>query len=131
MTNTPSSVLSMTHAKMKPLWKKKWIAALLSGDYKQGREALRTGTEEKSQFCCLGVLCDLVAKGKRDGQWNSRLSKGETIPAWAFAGVSGNLPKHIQEKANVSLAAENHLMILNDTYEWSFKKIAKWIDNNL
>ena len=39
--------------------KKKWLKALRSGKYKQGRDALRIG----NKFCCLGVLCDLVDSG--------------------------------------------------------------------
>lgn len=35
-----------------------WIAALRSGEYKQGRLALHQGDE----FCCLGVACELYAK---------------------------------------------------------------------
>ena len=34
-----------------------WIAALRSGDYKRGEGLLRTADDE---FCCLGVLCDIV-----------------------------------------------------------------------
>ncbi len=37
--------------------KKRWIEALESGDYKQGKGALRSHRDE---YCCLGVLCDLV-----------------------------------------------------------------------
>jgi hypothetical protein len=33
----------------------KWIAALESGEYQQGRAALNRG----GAFCCLGVACDL------------------------------------------------------------------------
>lgn len=40
--------------------KKQWIAALRSGEYKQGTGCLRNGKE----FCCLGVLTDLYAKEK-------------------------------------------------------------------
>lgn len=36
-----------------------WVAALRSGDYKQGRRQLRNGANE---FCCLGVLCNLHAQ---------------------------------------------------------------------
>lgn len=39
---------------------KKWVAALRSGEYKQGLAALRIG----DTFCCLGVACDLFAKAK-------------------------------------------------------------------
>lgn len=37
--------------------KRKWVEALRSGEYKQGRQQLRTASDE---FCCLGVLCDVV-----------------------------------------------------------------------
>lgn len=37
----------------------KWVAALESGEYKQGREKLRSSNDE---FCCLGVACDLAAE---------------------------------------------------------------------
>lgn len=36
--------------------KKRWIDALRSGEYKQGHYRLRLD----NQFCCLGVLCDLM-----------------------------------------------------------------------
>jgi len=35
--------------------KAKWLAALKSGEYIQGAHEL----ENKSMFCCLGVLCDI------------------------------------------------------------------------
>lgn len=34
---------------------RRWIVALRSGAYKQGKDMLRKGQE----FCCLGVACDL------------------------------------------------------------------------
>ena len=36
---------------------KKWVDALLSGAYQQGKYALRT---EDNKFCCLGVLADVA-----------------------------------------------------------------------
>jgi len=56
--------------KMNPEVKELWLAALRSGEYKQGRQRLRTDDE----FCCLGVLCDLAVKagavdGFDDGGW--------------------------------------------------------------
>ena len=38
--------------------KAKWVAALRSGDYVQGRGALRVD----NKFCCLGVLCNIHAQ---------------------------------------------------------------------
>ena len=41
--------------------KKKWLAALRSGKYKQTRNQLREVVADgEDGFCCLGVLCDVV-----------------------------------------------------------------------
>lgn len=40
--------------------KKRWVAALRSGDYPQGTGYLQTVDKHGSRFCCLGVLCDLA-----------------------------------------------------------------------
>lgn len=45
--------------------KAKWIAALRSGQYKQGTGTLRTSNDK---FCCLGVLADLHRK-EVGGRW--------------------------------------------------------------
>ncbi len=37
---------------------KRWVAALRSKKYKQGKGVLRS---EKGNYCCLGVLCDVVS----------------------------------------------------------------------
>ena len=39
--------------------KKLWVAALRSGEYKQGRRRLRSNV---NTFCCLGVLCNIHAQ---------------------------------------------------------------------
>ncbi len=38
--------------------KAQWLTALRSGQYEQGRYALRTPS---NKFCCLGVLCDIIS----------------------------------------------------------------------
>ena len=46
---------------MNAIQKKKWIKALLSGEYKQGTGKLHS--KEKNTFCCLGVAVDIkIAK---------------------------------------------------------------------
>ena len=77
---------------MKPEVKAAWIAALRSGEYKQGRAQLRTG----DQFCCLGVLCDIASKHgvgewhesgafKADGHWEGSLPP-QVVIDWAGLG---------------------------------------------
>lgn len=49
--------------KMNSAVKEKWLAALRSGRYKQGRGALAQHDDDGDMlFCCLGVLCDLYAE---------------------------------------------------------------------
>lgn len=45
--------------------KAEWLAALRSGEYKQGRGQLHA----EDTFCCLGVLCDLHIKAGQ-GEWD-------------------------------------------------------------
>lgn len=44
---------------MNPEIKQKWVDALRSGQYEQGKMQLRTA---RNEYCCLGVLCDLAVK---------------------------------------------------------------------
>lgn len=43
---------------MKPAIKRRWVDALRSGKYEQGRGLLC----HDGRFCCLGVLCELAAE---------------------------------------------------------------------
>ena len=41
----------------------KWIDALESGEYQDGRQYLRYDGDELTLYCCLGVLCELSELG--------------------------------------------------------------------
>lgn len=43
----------------------KWVAALRSGEYTQGKFSLKS----EDGFCCLGVACDIYAKETGLGKW--------------------------------------------------------------
>lgn len=64
--------------------KEKWIEALRSGNYQQGRQQLKTWD---NKFCCLGVLCDLYKKEKPDTSIN-----------W----LRGDLPHNVEYWAEVN-----------------------------
>jgi hypothetical protein len=70
---------------MKPEITRRWIEALRSGEYEQGRGFLKLD----GRYCCLGVLCDLAAK---DGafEWAGEPLHADTLPRpvaeWADAG---------------------------------------------
>jgi len=64
--------------KMDPAAKKRWVDALLSGEYKQATSALRTS----KGFCCLGVAAD-VFKADVQAEWDrsSILGEGGVLPS--------------------------------------------------
>lgn len=43
---------------------KKWVKALESGEYEQGKLRLCTLGDKFDYFCCLGVACDLYVREK-------------------------------------------------------------------
>lgn len=45
----------------------RWVEALRSGKYEQGRAELHPG---ENSYCCLGVLCDLYRVEQGKGQWD-------------------------------------------------------------
>lgn len=106
---------------MKKRLKNQWIKALRSGEYKQGRQRLRSSKEE---FCCLGVLCDIgldtdwVLDAAR-GDWG--ISRRETF------GMPSDLD--LQALGLPSLAAWD-LARLNDGGR-PFSEIADWIEENV
>lgn len=72
-----------------------WVAALRSGEYAQGKNALRNS---KNEFCCLGVLCNLHAQshpGIAAGQRDPRKYLGEygrlSALVMDWAGIRNNL----------------------------------------
>lgn len=68
--------------KMNPVEKEKWVAALRSGDYIQGRVVLRSSDD---RFCCIGVRCEIAGLEKRPdlpGHWTyfGKFSNGTRDP---------------------------------------------------
>jgi len=75
--------------KMNPEWKAKWLAALRSGEFKQGNGYLN----RDGGFCCLGVLCELVA---REGQTTKHVDE-DGATHYARSGRCASLPYEIVE----------------------------------
>ena len=74
--------------------KKRWIAALKSGDYKQGRSRLN----QNNQFCCLGVLCDLLAD---DGLISKELSQKDST-LFLYDNDSSGLTDQVQSISGIN-----------------------------
>lgn len=122
---------------MNPEWKRKWVDALRSGEYKQGREVLKSGDE----FCCLGVLADLCAReGAVDGHW----TEGDM---WKDQNVDYEecqlLPRSVQQATGIAIEAPTvesrslrvSITLLNDgdhiIPRHSFEEIADIIEEQL
>ena len=101
--------------------KEKWVKALRSGEYKQGRCSLRDVTD---CHCCLGVLCDL-----HGDKWD-KLPDGS---GWRYDGIGIlYLPDSVRKWADIPLN-EPHtskLMGMNDQGV-PFAEIADYIEVNL
>jgi hypothetical protein len=99
---------------------KKWIKALRSGEYKQGRLVLRerniVNGETTYRHCCLGVLADLMKV-----QWETdhfgRIGFSEEGGIYITKLPPGYLPKAVMED----------LMNMNDNFI-SFYRIADRIE---
>lgn len=93
--------------------KEKWVKALRSGKYVQGKYNLFNGYG----YCCLGVLC--VVQGKQLDELQKELgtlSLGATLPRTLSAGLSD------EEKVD--------LVEMNDSGK-PFPEIAKYIEEHL
>lgn len=85
--------------------KDRWVAALESNEFKQGKEALRIGDE----FCCLGVLSELAV---RDGvidpaevlpedDWRAQRGNGGEV--YCYDGEIGNLSDGVAKWAGLTV----------------------------
>lgn len=114
---------------MKASIKKKWVRALRSGKYKQGRIGLHH--KPTNSFCCLGVLCDVQGLA-----WDKNFENS----AWTMYifprvnGVIGQSSASIKEEYadHIGLTGEDQgtLVSMNDS-GISFSEIADYIEENL
>lgn len=97
---------------------KKWIAALDSGEFKQGKAALQEGMK----FCCLGVACmALIPKTKRHyyGKVLLGIHPIDQLgsPDWLKA-INGDFEKKTGQ----------YLTDLNDEFGYTFGEIATLLE---
>ena len=88
---------------MTPELKAQWIAALRSGEYTQGRGALKTGD---GGYCCLGVLCIVLKR-----------------PEFLTATY-----ERLRRASGLSSDETDGCVELNDVAQQSFTQIADYIE---
>lgn len=110
------------NVKLPKTFKKKWLKALRSNEYEQTNGELQQSQTNK--YCCLGVACRIQHP-------KIKLTGKGTICNDEFKRLRDiNVPKLLKGDCQENKVIDK-LVKLNDTKEWSFKKIANWIDKNL
>lgn len=111
--------------------KAKWLEALRSGEYEQGRSYLRS---DDNKFCCLGVLCEIAVQDgvideaslskygtyRYDGWYESALP--EKVQDWS--GVDSTLGRF----ADAAGSRDGALAFINDDGA-TFDEIADIIES--
>lgn len=101
--------------------KAKWVEALRSGDYQQGRAQLRN----HDAFCCLGVLCDLVDSSRWVEVNRSHYRyRGLDYSALSFP------PSDVSSRVGLRRKHLDAVVEMNDEGK-SFAEIAAYIEANL
>ena len=134
-------------------FKRDWVKALRSGEYKQGKSVLcqpEFNPEDGDSFCCLGVAANLLIENGHRLKWEKALGLGRynligkpdeggqasaltvepRIPKWLKKKLFEEVKTKGGDKDTFEDTFEARLMWLNDTGK-SFKRIATFIEKNM
>ena len=116
----------------------KWVEALRSGKFNQGRNYLKRTTGEEATHCCLGVLCELHNELNEEtieesSMWLGEVGNKDSIHT--FDGATGALSITVQHWAGIKTdngsVGGYCLTTMNDDAENSFAEIADFIEKNI
>lgn len=118
---------------MKPEFKKVWVEALRSGEFKQGQLALRERDGRKYEYCCIGVACMVWQREKLGAFIVEEYGNGEIGVGYPDGGELDpiELPSGVLDEVGLSPADQSTLIGMNDTELNSFAEIADYIEANL
>lgn len=111
-----------------PTLKAQWVTALRSGDYIQGKSALQYG----GNYCCLGVLCEVMVKNGSDLVTTSPLGIGyrQKYHMFGFVQNNTNIADEVRQEIGLKNVIMARLMTMNDGGK-SFEQIADYIEKKL
>ena len=105
---------------------KKWVEALRSGRYKQGKGAL---CYNKDKYCCLGVLCEVAGLRYKK---NTSGYKSYVFRIYKNLNLSSENSIPNGHPLAKLLGKEQDLLIeMNDRDDFTFNEIANWIEDIL
>lgn len=108
-----------------------WLAALESGEYRQGKGQLRASVDGEERYCCLGVLCEVALKAGVRMDVSSPSAHGMVL----YNDCSGTLPRAVIDWAGLTSDKYNEdpslggqrAGVWNDTDGKPFPEIVKLI----
>lgn len=109
---------------MGPRTMQKWINALRSGEYDQGAGDLFKG----GQYCCLGVLCDVLGYQPSEGDYDFVTPKAKR-PVNAVGGIGPDSESN-EGIAGLPLQVRRTLADWNDQGV-TFEQISDWLEEYL
>lgn len=117
--------------KLPKVFKKKWLKALRSGEYKQGKGLLYSSKDDS--YCCLGVACKV--QGISPDQWGfmDGKNKYKGIPDILIGYDNNDLTNVLACMNDAFTTRRANTIKPSFTYKKrrSFKQIANWIEKNL
>lgn len=105
--------------------KRKWLKALRSGEYRQGRGQLVTG--DGKNFCCLGVLADVMGCEWQESEMDCDSSLVPILPKDRRPLAPRGEDWLSAKKTGLSHKKQEQLAGMNDEGA-SFKQIASFIE---
>jgi hypothetical protein len=130
--NTPPYAWPKPEVKLDPAFKIRWVAALRSRVYLQGYGRLRRTRHGVTEYCCLGIACDLL-----NPDWAMvNPDDSELVFRWISPYSSDERPAtSLSDTACSAIQLDNanqlFLMHMNDNEHWTLAQIADWIEENL
>jgi hypothetical protein len=120
----------MSSTKLDPEFKVKWLAALRSGRYRQGKHQLRqrNKTTNKLEYCCIGVACNLVDKNGWKVQPSNYFNRTRYGNCFNWLAFESHV---VQDLPFVDGVTAAKLAAFNDDADWDFHNIADWIEEYL
>ncbi len=104
--------------------RRRWIDALRSGKYTQGRNRLKNND---NSFCCLGVACDISGLG----EW--KFIDLDTSPGFVSGDeeLTATPPSSVWEQLGLPRQYESRIWHMNDGIGLSFAQIADFLEEQL
>lgn len=113
--------------------KQRWVEALRSGEYVQGKAYLEHFVGQQQLNCCLGVLCNLTSMKKDKTENTGQCYSGPTHSIFEYDGNTsiGTPTVEMISSWNIPQDIVYELVSMNDNQGKNFFEIADYIEDTL